>query len=240
MNKKVLTGLFFLVLLGDLICIQLRLDAFRYVTKPLIVLSLLSYFISRVQPVQSSSKWWIVGALIFSWLGDVFLLLETHSTLFFIFGLSSFLLAHIGYCWFFNHVRRREAIKTNLFFILFVVVYYTALMRLLTPSLGSLKLPVWIYGVVICTMLGLALHLHKVYRHNTGLFMVLGALLFVLSDSVLAVNKFHQPVSWAGVIIMLTYGLAQWFIVEGSSCWLLNQQAAKSQPVFEEQESAAV
>ena len=43
-----------------------------------------------------------------------------------------------------------------------------------------------------------------------------GALLFVISDSVLAINKFYQPFEVAGVIIMLTYGLAQLFIVEGA------------------------
>jgi uncharacterized membrane protein YhhN len=240
MNKKALTGLFFFVLFCDLICIQFELDTFRFITKPLIVLSLLSYFIKRVQPVQSSSKWWVVSALAFSWLGDVLLLFEGRHSLFFILGLSSFLLAHVCYCWFFNYARKQEAIKTNLFFAVFVIIYYTALMRLLTPSLGAMKLPVWVYGVVICAMLWLALHLNKVYRHNAGLCMVLGASLFVLSDSVLAVNKFYQPASWAGIVIMLTYGLAQWFIAEGSSCWLLDQQAAKSPHALNGHDSTSV
>jgi hypothetical protein len=39
--------------------------------------------------------------------------------------------------------------------------------------------------------------------------------LFVISDSALAINKFYQSFELAGIIIMLTYGLAQLFIIEG-------------------------
>ena len=44
---------------------------------------------------------------------------------------------------------------------------------------------------------------------------VLGAIAFVLSDSLLAVNKFYQPIPYAGVFIMLTYCAAQFLIVRG-------------------------
>ena len=46
--------------------------------------------------------------------------------------------------------------------------------------------------------------------------MTMGAILFVVSDSLLAFNKFFSPFNNAGVIIMLTYGLAQLFITEGA------------------------
>jgi uncharacterized membrane protein YhhN len=51
---------------------------------------------------------------------------------------------------------------------------------------------------------------------NAGKWMMIGALLFVISDSVLAVNKFYQAFEAAGIVIMLTYGLAQFLIVEGA------------------------
>jgi uncharacterized membrane protein YhhN len=50
--------------------------------------------------------------------------------------------------------------------------------------------------------------------------MVLGALLFVISDSLLAINKFYQDIPLAGVLIMLTYGLAQLFIMEGAISYI--------------------
>lgn len=223
MNKNVWVGLFGLALISDLVCIQWQLESFRFVTKPLIVVFLLGYFISCVQLVPSSLKWWVVGGLGLSWLGDVLLLFEERNALFFILGLSAFLLAHICYIVFFNKIRRIEGMRGQLLLFLFVLIYYAALMQLLSPELGDMKVPVWIYGAVICAMLWLALHLNKVYHSNSGLFIMMGAILFVLSDSALAINKFYQPFAGAGIVIMLTYGLAQWFIAEGSIRWLHNQ-----------------
>jgi uncharacterized membrane protein YhhN len=46
--------------------------------------------------------------------------------------------------------------------------------------------------------------------------MMTGAILFVASDSLLAFNKFFSAFNYSGLIIMLTYGLAQLFITEGA------------------------
>jgi uncharacterized membrane protein YhhN len=240
MNKKALMGLFFLALAVDLVCIYWKADALRFVTKPLLAIALLGYFFSRLRWKRSPWKWWIAGALGFSWLGDVLLLFEDRAALFFILGLSAFLLAHVCYSSFFNKVRRREGIKANLVFLSFVAIYYAALMRLLTPRLGSLKLPVWVYGLVICIMFWLAMHLYILYQHNAGLLMLTGALLFVLSDSALAVNKFYEPVAGAGVMVMLTYGVAQWCITEGSIRWLLNQPSSHKKKIFASKRPASV
>jgi uncharacterized membrane protein YhhN len=90
------------------------------------------------------------------------------------------------------------------------------LIILLSPYLGDMKLPVRIYGIVISFMFMLAMHMLFIKNKTAGRFMMTGALLFVISDSVLAINKFYQPFEAAGMVIMLTYGLAQLFIVEGS------------------------
>jgi uncharacterized membrane protein YhhN len=80
----------------------------------------------------------------------------------------------------------------------------------------KMKLPVRIYGVVISFMFLLALHMLFLRNKTTGKLMMTGALLFVISDSVLAINKFYQPLEWAGIVVILTYGFAQFFIVEGA------------------------
>ena len=97
-----------------------------------------------------------------------------------------------------------------------VVIYYAALITFLSPFLGDMKLPVRIYGIVISFMLMLAMHMLYIKHKIAGKWMMAGALLFVISDSVLAINRFYQSFEIAGVIIMLTYGLAQLFIVEGA------------------------
>lgn len=53
------------------------------------------------------------------------------------------------------------------------------------------------------------------WQTNIGKWVITGALLFVASDSLLAINKFYQPFNSAGLAIMATYGLAQLFIVIG-------------------------
>jgi len=206
-------------LISDLVCIQVELPAMRFLTKPALVIFLAGYFFSSLWDNQSLLKWWVAAALGFSWLGDVFLLFESQSSLFFIMGLSSFLLAHVCYSWFFNKVHKGEYATWSPWFTGFVVIYYAALMRLLSSGLGTMKVPVYFYGIVICIMFWLALHLNKIYQRNAGLYLLLGASLFVLSDSILAINKFYQPITGAGLLIMSTYGLAQWLITEGAIQW---------------------
>ena len=207
---------FLLVLAADIIGIQINNEILQYISKPLIIPVLIGYFLSQTGIVASSLKRWIIAALFFSWGGDVLLMFQPKDEIFFLLGLSSFLLAHIFYIIFFHHVRVREGIKSNPWLLLVVAVYYEALIGWLSPYLGEMKLPVRIYGIVISFMFMLATHMLFIKNKWAGQWMMTGALLFVMSDSVLASNKFYQPFELAGVLIMLTYGFAQLFIVEGA------------------------
>lgn len=216
MKKKYRIILFTLILAADLIAVQLHYKIAEYIFKPLIVIWLLAYFILETRSIKSKLKKWIMAALLLSWLGDVLLMLQGDNSLFFLLGLSAFLVAHIFYILFFHFVRVKENVKSRWYLVLIAVVYYSLLIMLLSPWLGDMKLPVRIYGIVISFMFMLAMHMPFIKNKNAGWWMMAGALLFVVSDSVLAVNKFYEPFEIAGVIIMLTYGLAQLFITEGS------------------------
>ena len=216
MRKKFWIILFLIILAADLIAVFLNNESWRYFTKPLVVISLIVYFILQTSSVQSDLKKWILLALVFSLGGDIFLLFESKDPVFFLFGLSSFLIAHIFYIVFFHLIRIRENIAGNILLLLVVVVYYTALMTILSPYLENLKLPVRIYGVVISFMLLLALHTGFIKNKNASLMMIIGAVLFIISDSLLALNKFYASFEYAGISVMLSYGLAQLFIVEGA------------------------
>jgi len=106
--------------------------------------------------------------------------------------------------------------KSKAWLLLIVVTYYAGLITFLSPYLGDMKLPVRIYGIVISFMFLLAMHMLFIKNKNAGIWMMIGALLFVVSDSVLAINKFYRPFEMAGIIIILTYILAQFFIIEGA------------------------
>jgi uncharacterized membrane protein YhhN len=207
--------LFFIITAIDLFAIASGNNDLRWFTKILIVPLLIGYLISSLALIKSRIHKWVIAALVFSWGGDVLLMLEPKNNIFFILGLVSFLIAHICYIDFFQVLKRRETIKTNWLLILPVIVYYLALIIFLFPYLGDLKLPVIIYGAVISTMLALALHMQRVKYGNAGFYMMAGAVLFIISDSVLAVNKFYKPFEWGSVITMITYAFAQLLIVIG-------------------------
>jgi uncharacterized membrane protein YhhN len=158
----------------------------------------------------------ILAALIFSWAGDVILEFSQRSETFFIPGLVSFLLAHLMYLTAFLKTPGRNSILKNRIYLLFpVLVYGGGLITFLYPDLGSMRLPVTIYALVIFTMLGTAINrLEKV--NPISFYLVLsGAILFVLSDSAIAVNKFGHHFGSSGIVIMSTYILAQYLIITG-------------------------
>jgi uncharacterized membrane protein YhhN len=214
--KKFWLYFFLVVLITHLAGTLLLNAALQYISKPLLIISLTAYFVSNTKEYSNRFKRWVLPALSFSWLGDVLLMFQANNELFFLSGLCAFLLAHIFYIIFFHRVRVSEAIKGRWWLLLIVGAYYAFLITFLSPYLGDMKLPVRVYGIVISFMLLLAVHLSPVKNKKAGLFMMTGAVLFVISDSALAVNKFYQSFEPAGFIVMLTYGMAQLFITEGA------------------------
>ena len=216
MKKQGLIILFFLLLIADIIGIELDNLLLQYISKPLLMPVLAVYFLSHTVRTAQRLEVWIIGALFFSWAGDVLLMFQEKIPDFFLFGLAAFLVAHIFYIVFFHKVRVQEGISGKLILLLPVALYYAGLIIWLSPYLGDMALPVRIYGIVISFMLMLALHMLYSRNRKAGSLLVTGALLFVISDSVLAINKFYHPFGQAGLVIMLTYGLAQLLIVKGA------------------------
>lgn len=187
------------------------------VFKPLIVISLLVYlFVNEGHKKKAAS--FAVGGLVFSVFGDILLIFQEYHSSFFIGGLVSFLIAHLLYIAYYirssGEVGKTE-LKGKFVFFLLMLVYGAAFYALLYNTLGDLKFPVLIYTVVLIGMNIFALNRYgKADDKSFGLIMT-GALLFTLSDSLLAVNKFLFSLPLAGVWIMVTYAAAQYFITEG-------------------------
>ena len=225
MKKNYWIILFSTILFVNLSGIYLNNEALQYASKPFLVIILIAYFLLQTRLWKSNLKKWTLTALFFSWVGDILLIFQPKDEIFFLLGLSAFLLAHIFYIVFFHNIRIREGIKSSWLLLLLVVIYYAILITILSPYLGKMKLPVCIYGIVISFMFLLAMHMLFIKNKTAGYWMMIGALLFVMSDSILAINKFYQPFEFAGIIIMLTYGLAQLFITQGAVLYI---QSAKS------------
>lgn len=166
---------------------------------------------------SSAGKWLIIAGLIFSAAGDTLLLFEKEYPVMFIAGLSCFLLTHILYIiYFLSSVKKGPSLlRKNPFIIMAVLVYLAGFAYLLFPKLGGLKIPVFIYTIIIGSMLLASLDVYLKLPVKSAFRFAMGALFFVISDSLLAFNKFFLPVSFAGLLIMLTYCLAQFLIAEG-------------------------
>lgn len=207
--------LFWILAIADTVGAAVENQTIHFYIKPLLIPALAAwlYFSKK----KSANKNLLLSGLFFSFAGDVLLLFESRYPTAFIFGLAAFLITHILYILFFLKHKPVEVslLKKQPLTGMLVVAYGVSLVWLLFPGLGELKLPVVVYAAAICTMLLCSLHIFLKVNAPANIFYVLGALLFVLSDSILALNKFYEPIIAANALIMATYCAAQYFIVKG-------------------------
>jgi uncharacterized membrane protein YhhN len=184
--------------------------------KALIIPILIVIFKVTVKNENTLSHWLIFAALVFSWAGDVALGITSHQETMFMIGLVCFLLTHVLYVMvFFQTPGRNLPPKKFLFSVIPVLLYGLVLLYILYNDLGEMKVPVIIYTSVILAMVAAAINrIEKVNR--TSFYLVLtGAILFLSSDSMLAIDKFSNPFPFSSPLIMLTYIAGQYLIVMG-------------------------
>lgn len=187
----------------------------NYICKPLLM-PVLGLFFLVSNETNNKQKAGIFLALFFSWLGDVFLLFETKHELFFIAGLSAFLLAHLFYIFVFKlDVKQYHLLKSKPYLPLILLMYLAGFFYLLQPNLNELLLPVSVYASIICAMLLFAVLRYKQVNQKSFHLISIGAILFVLSDSVIAINKFLMPFNWAYPLIIVLYAVGQFYIIKG-------------------------
>ena len=155
----------------------------------------------------------ILAALFLSWCGDV--LLQANL---FIPGLVSFLLAHVCYIIYFKKAgnNKKGLIQTKPLLVIPVLLYVALLLALLFPYLQELKIPVLVYSITIGVMLLIAINTRQQINNRASNFFIIGALLFVISDSVLAINLFVMQHLAFSLGVMVTYATAQYLIVKGA------------------------
>lgn len=214
-----LSGLFYLLLLlADVLALALDYPDIHVWVKPLLMPALFMLLLAGAQ--KENLPGWIFAAfgVLMAWAGDVFLIFETKNPLFFLAGLASFLGTHICYILFFSKMVKPHKAwwLKNAWVWLAIITYGIILMATLWPHLGGMKWPVLIYASCICLMVMLSIRIQPDMVKSTWAWFATGAFLFLISDSILALNKFREPVDFASPMIMLTYGLAQFFIVSAA------------------------
>lgn len=209
--KIILTLLYFLVL-----AFEMYLRAYNYAeievfVKPLLMPILLIY-------LKSSGVIWnkviylLAAALFFSWIGDILLLTKINI---FIGGLGSFLIAHICYIYCFRKNFSGSLLKKNPLYAIPFFVLGTGMLLLIKGNLGELLIPVIVYTSVIILMGLFAINRKDFVNNPSFNWVLIGAILFIISDSLIALTRFYTPIPLDGVWIMLFYGTGQYLITEG-------------------------
>lgn len=194
------------------------LENLHYFTKPLITLSLLILLIYHTGLRGRFSKRIGIG-LIAGLGGDICLMFDHINEDFFIYGLVFFLIGHISYANAFyldykinTTVYKKHTKQAIIGFSLFSITFCAGLWS----YLGTMKIPVILYATAISLMCIMAAG--RFNRVNSLSYKIIfyGAILFVISDSVLAIDRFVYSFQFSGVIIMSTYMAAQYLITFGN------------------------
>ena len=178
----------------------------RTVLKPFLI-PVLSFFYWRQTALGKSA---VLGALFFSFLGDVFLM--GSGTLFFLLGLSSFLGAHLCYIRVLWPLWKPLGINIKAIPLLLYGVYAFGLLSFLWPVLEELKAPVVIYALTLSLHGVMSLSLAFAQGQRLW-YLALGVLLFILSDSMIALNSFYFNADYFREWVMATYLSAQALII---------------------------
>ncbi|MFD2177152.1 lysoplasmalogenase [Veronia pacifica] len=172
-----------------------------YLFKPLTILCLIAIALVAGEP--GTYRDFIIVGLVFSLAGDVLLMLPKER---FVSGLSSFFLAHLCYSGAFWQANDGNVV---LWLPFMLAAFGVILFLLLLPNLGRFVLPVAIYILMISQMTWAAGQVWLAHPGQLSGFAFCGALLFMFSDAVLAVDKFKGPFKSATMLIMGSYFLSQ-------------------------------
>lgn len=207
----------FLEIIGDVTHIRWL----HYGCKPLIIGLLFQYVWQCYQHTAYPGLIrWLLAGMAFALAGDVFLMIQEVDL--FAPGLGAFLVMQVCYSVaFLKSIRLHghriamqslwlKAIPFLAYVISFLVVLRPVFMQ--NPALSAIWWPVVIYAICLGTMGLLATQRSGLPFYGQ---VVTGALLFIFSDSVIAIDKFLSPIPGAPWLIMTTYAAAQYFIVTG-------------------------
>jgi uncharacterized membrane protein YhhN len=188
----------------------------RWVSKPLLMVLLIGLYITAVPTLV----WFAVFALAFGWIGDIFLMFDYQSR-FYLLGSGAFLLGHISYILdyslTFGNIADFALWRLALYLPVLLIFLVYAFPRINGRMKGKEKPVTMIYGAILLLMALATLFRLPVVDilDPRFLYVWIGALLFVLSDAILSVDRFHKRISRGMVWIMSTYAIGQFFIVYG-------------------------
>lgn len=204
-----------------------ELQTTYYLSKPLIVLSLLVFYSIYTYSIKHNTKRnLLLGALLFSGVGDVFLMFEQVSENYFLTGLFFFLGALILYCLYFLLVLLQNR-PWNLHWLqiaiaTIVLVYGVEFYVINNFAFGNLKVAILFYCLTLCALGIMAAFMPYKRSFKIYITMLIGVISFIVSDSIIAIERFVTEMPYAGMYILATYMIAQYLIVSAGMKMITN------------------
>ncbi|MCF8226268.1 MAG: lysoplasmalogenase [Bacteroidales bacterium] len=218
-RNLILTIVFAIIVLAELTGRLIENITLEYLSKPLIMIWITIYFLLNAK--KRTFRTGVLFAFFFSWVGDMFLMFSDgyDNEMFFYAGVGGFFFAQVSYIMVFllnteNNIK--GLLLRNPLWIIPFVGYGALIYIILYPSLEGIMVPV--IPVYAISLIGMSLAaLNRRDRVNLESFQLVftGSVFFVISDSLIAINKFHAEIPRAGFLIMFTYILAQYLIMRG-------------------------
>ena len=171
------------------------------VLKPLTTILVISLLFVVPKSQHSRFKSIMLAALLFCLMGDILLMFPAY----FVFGLAAFLMAHLLFAFGFINLkgfRSHWASFVTLYVIGGVLFFW------LKPGLGQFMVPVTVYVVVICFMAWQGIGLFLREKRKEFLWIGIAVLLFMFSDTMIAIAKFKTDFDYSSILILSTYWLS--------------------------------
>ena len=198
-----------------------ELQLAHYIIKPLFMVLLMGFHVTAIDGKFSLFSKLVQFGLFFSWIGDIALMFDEKVEILFVVGLGAFLIAHLGYAYaFLKNVKdsgkafnKLNAIGYGAPFAVFTGAFFFFIKNGL-PS--DLFVPVLAYTIVISVMGITSAWRNGHVGSKTFKWILIGAILFILSDCVIAWNKFVVDFDYDAVLNMTLYLSGQFMITVGA------------------------
>ena len=219
MKKIVLHFLFAVIVIGDLTGEYLQNPQIDYIFKPLILLWIAAYFLLHAKNMDRIVVRFTVLAFLASWVGDLFMMFAD-DFVFFVAGIAGFLTAQVLYIYLFlrtiNLSGKKPFLKKKPFWLIPYIAFGILIYIILFPHLDHLlRIAVFVYMLSILTMSVMALNRYGNGHPQSFTLVFAGSLLFIISDSLIAISRFLLAIPYEGLLVMTTYIGAQYLIMRG-------------------------
>jgi uncharacterized membrane protein YhhN len=225
-------AIYLLLLAAELMAVFFGSAEAEFFVKPLLMPALAWYYFKIEPNLRAQSSKLFILALFFSWIGDTSLMFVPSSPadmqlmgipkhpLLFLAGLGGFLITHLLYIKVFTdlpgkdpgYLSRRPSHPA----IIALLIYFAGLMMLVFPALpGEMTIPVLVYSATIAGMVFTAWNRRGNTSEISWKETLAGALMFLFSDSLIALGKFTFPDWHTHFAVMLLYTLGQLYITRG-------------------------